>query len=149
MKENLWIFISISQNYVVSGQLPKRRRDINTLGPRQNWPPFSRRHFQMHFREWKCIDLVSQKFVFKGPINNIPALVQIVAWDRPGDKPLSGPVMISLLTHICAIWPQWVNLIMVDKYYWCICAPPGLNMLILWYRITYSWVDELSRQFLV
>ena len=25
----------------------------------------------------------------KGPINNIPALVQIMAWPRPGDKPLS------------------------------------------------------------
>ena len=43
----------------------------------------------------------SLKFVAKGPINNIPALVQIVAWRRPGDKPLSDPVMVSLLTHIC------------------------------------------------
>ena len=24
----------------------------------------------------------------KGPINNIPALIQIMAWRRPGDKPL-------------------------------------------------------------
>ena len=31
------------------------------------------------------------KFVPKGPINNIPALVQIMAWRRPGDKPLSEP----------------------------------------------------------
>ena len=23
----------------------------------------------------------------KGPINNIPALVEIMAWRRPGDKP--------------------------------------------------------------
>ena len=29
--------------------------------------------------------------------NDIPALVQIVAWRRPGDKPLSGP-MIALFT---------------------------------------------------
>ena len=43
----------------------------------------------------------SLKFVAKGPINNIPALVQIMAWRRPGDKPLSEPVMVSLLTHIC------------------------------------------------
>ena len=28
------------------------------------------------------------KFVPKGPINTIPALVQIMAWRRPGDKPL-------------------------------------------------------------
>ena len=32
-------------------------------------------------------------FVPKGPIKNIPALVQIMAWRRPGDKPLSEPMM--------------------------------------------------------
>ena len=26
------------------------------------------------------------------PINNIPAMVQIMAWRRPGDKPLSEPM---------------------------------------------------------
>ena len=36
----------------------------------------------------------------KGPINNIPTLVQIMAWRQPGDKPLSEPMMASLLTHI-------------------------------------------------
>ena len=30
---------------------------------------------------------ISLKFVPKGPINNIPALVQIMAWRLPGDKP--------------------------------------------------------------
>ena len=44
----------------------------------------------------------SLKFVPKGPINNIPALVQIMAWRRPGAKPLSEPVTVSLLTHIYA-----------------------------------------------
>ena len=48
-------------------------------------------------------------FVSKGPINNIPALVQIMAWRRPGDKPLSEPVMLSLLKHICVTRPPWVN----------------------------------------
>ena len=46
---------------------------------------------------------ISLKFVPKGPINNIPALVQIMAWHRPGDKPLSEPMMVKLLTHICAL----------------------------------------------
>ena len=36
---------------------------------------------------------ISLKFVRKGPINNMPALVQIMAWRRPGDKPLSDPMM--------------------------------------------------------
>ena len=33
------------------------------------------------------------KFVPNGPISNIPVLVQIMAWRRPGDKPLSEPIM--------------------------------------------------------
>ena len=51
----------------------------------------------------------SLKFVPSDPINNIPALVQIMAWRRPGDKPLSEPMMVSLLTNICATRPQWVK----------------------------------------
>ena len=67
---------------------------------------------------FKCIFLnenvwipikISLKFVSKGPINNIPALAQIMAWRRPGDKPLSEPMMVSLTTHICVTRPQWVN----------------------------------------
>ena len=38
---------------------------------------------------------ISLKFVPKGPIKNIPALVQIMAWRRPGDKPLSEAMTIS------------------------------------------------------
>ena len=44
--------------------------------------------------------LVSLNYVPKGPINNIPALVQIMAWRRLGNKPLSEPVMVSLQMHI-------------------------------------------------
>ena len=52
---------------------------------------------------------ISLKFVPKGLINNIPALVQIMAWRRPGDKPLSEAMMVRLLTHICVARPQWVK----------------------------------------
>ena len=45
----------------------------------------------------------------KGPINNIPALAQMMAWRQPGDKPLSKLMMVSLMTHICVTRPQWVN----------------------------------------
>ena len=44
---------------------------------------------------------ISLKFVPGGPINNIPALDQLMAWYRPGDKPLSEPMSISWLTRIC------------------------------------------------
>ena len=40
---------------------------------------------------------------------NIPALVQIMAWRWPGDKPLSEPMMVWLPMHICVTQPQWVN----------------------------------------
>ena len=52
---------------------------------------------------------ISLKFIPKGPINNIPALVQIMAWRRPGAKPLSEPMLPTLLTHIYVTRPQWVK----------------------------------------
>ena len=57
---------------------------------------------------WMSIK-ISLKFVPKGQMNNIPALVQIMASYRPGDKPLSEPMMASLVTHICVTRPQWVK----------------------------------------
>ena len=33
-------------------------------------------------------------FLPKGPINNIPALVQIMAWCRPGNEPSSEPISV-------------------------------------------------------
>ena len=74
----------------------------------------------IHFADdmFKCIFLnenvwipieISLTFVPKGSINNNPALFQIMAWRRPGDKPLSEPMMVSSLTHICVTRPQWVK----------------------------------------
>ena len=60
------------------------------------------RHFEDDI--FKCIfwnenmwilNNVSLKFIRKGPINNIPALVQIMAWRRSGDKPISELVVVS------------------------------------------------------
>ena len=64
------------------------------------WPPFSRRQFQMDFfneNVWISIK-ISLNFVPRVTINNIPSLVQIIALCLPGDKPLSEPMMVSLLT---------------------------------------------------
>ena len=49
------------------------------------------------------------KFVPKGPINNVPALVQIMAWRRPGDKTLCEQILVSLQTHIWVTQSQWVQ----------------------------------------
>ena len=50
--------------------------------------------------EWILIK-ISLKFVPEGPIScsNIPALVEKMAWCRPGDKPSSEPMVVSLLTY--------------------------------------------------
>ena len=82
---------------------------VNTLRPRQNGRHFAEDTFNRVFvNENVRISIeFSLMFVPKGPINNIQALVQIMAWRRPGAKPLSEPVMVSLLTHICVTRPQW------------------------------------------
>ena len=84
---------------------------VNTLRPRQNGHHFADDTFIRIFlyENVRILIKISLKFVPKGPINNIPALVQVMAWRRSGDKPLSEPMMVSLLTHICVTRPQWVN----------------------------------------
>ena len=84
---------------------------INTLRPRQNGSHFADDIFKCIFLNgnvWISTD-ISLKFVPRGPIDNIPALVHIMAWRRLGDKPLSEPMMVSLVTHICITRPQWVK----------------------------------------
>ena len=84
---------------------------LNTLRPGQNGLHFADDIFKRIFlNENVRISLtISLRFISKGPINNIPALVQIMAWCRPGDKPLSEPIMVRLPMHICVTMPQWVN----------------------------------------
>ena len=57
-------------------------RRVNTLWPRQNGHHFA---------------------------DDIPALVQVMAWCCPGNKPLSEAIMISFPMHICVTGPQWVK----------------------------------------
>ena len=67
---------------------------FNSLRPRQN---------DHHIPDiFKCISLnenvsllinIWLKFIPKGPINTVPALVQVMAWRRIGDKPLSEPML--------------------------------------------------------
>ena len=84
---------------------------FNTLRPRQNGRCFTDDTFRCIFlnENVRIVIKISLKFVPKGPINNIPALFQIMACCRSGDKPLSEPMRDSLLTHICVSWLQWVK----------------------------------------
>ena len=84
-------------------------QSLNTLTARQNGCHFADNIFKCIFlneNAWISIK-ISLKYVPKGPINNIPSLLQIMAWHRPGDKPLSEPMMVKLPTHICVTQPQW------------------------------------------
>ena len=89
---------------------------LNTLRQRQNG-----RHFPDDIL--KCLFLnenilmvikISLKFVPKVPINGIPALVQIMAWHRIGNKPLSEPKMTQFndayMRHPASMTPSLVVL---------------------------------------
>ena len=54
---------------------------------------------------------ISLKFVLKGPIDNNPALVEIMAWRRIGDKPLSEPMLIRFTdVHSGEMsWSAWID----------------------------------------
>ena len=84
---------------------------LNTLRPRQNGRHLADDTFNSIFvnENVRILITFSLKFVPNGSINNIPALVQIMAWCRWGDKPLSEPMMVILPTHICVTRPQWVK----------------------------------------
>ena len=84
---------------------------FSTLRSRQNGRHFADDSFKRIFMNGNVVISIriSFKFVPKGLINSIAALVQIKAWRRPGDKPLSEPMMVNLLTHICVTRPQWVK----------------------------------------
>ena len=82
--------------------------DLNTLRPRQNGRLFADDTFKRIFlnENIRISIKISLNFVPKGLINNISALVLIMAWRRPGDKPLSEPMLVRSLTHICVTRPQ-------------------------------------------
>ena len=67
---------------------------VNSSPPGQNG-----RHFDAIFKgiflnENDSVPIqISPKFVPKSPIDNKPALVQVMAWRRTGDKPLPEPMM--------------------------------------------------------
>ena len=109
----------------------------NRTGTLQNEPRQNGRHFvddtfkRIFFNENMRISIeISLQFALKGPIDNITSLVHIMAWRQSGKKPLSEPMMVRWLTHICITRPQWVNgLPPTDLFNWllldtCLCIIP-------------------------
>ena len=67
----------------------------STLRPKQDYHHFANDIFKCIFSNenvWFSLK-TSERFVPKVRINNNPALVQIMAWRRPGNKPLSETMM--------------------------------------------------------
>ena len=100
-----------------------REQIVNTLKPRQNCSHFTDDIFTcIFFDENACVSLkISLEFAHKVRINNIPTLVQIMAWRRPGHMPLSELMMVSLMTHIGVTRPQWV--LNIVEWYFSIWLP--------------------------
>ena len=84
---------------------------IYTLRPRLNGRRFADDQFKCIFlnENARIAIKIPLKFVSKGPINNIPSLINIMDWHRPGDKPSSEIIMVRLPMHIYITGPQWVK----------------------------------------
>ena len=96
-------------NIILPDDISHNTLNINTLGLRQNFCHVAHNIFKCIFVNeniWIWLE-VSLKFVLKVQINNIPALVQIMAWCWPGAKPSSETMMVSLMLHIYVSRPQW------------------------------------------
>ena len=81
------------------------------MKPRQDGCHFTDDIFKCIFFNENVWDLltISLKLVPEVEINNIPVLVQIMAWRLRGDKPSTEPLMVRLLPHICITRPQSVK----------------------------------------
>ena len=83
---------------------------LNTLRPKRDGRHFPGAIFKCIFLSeniWISIK-ISLILVPKGPNSNlIFQLIEMMAWSRSGDRLLSEPMMVSLLTHICVSRPQW------------------------------------------
>ena len=110
---------------------------FNTLRSSQNGQHLADDIFKSIFlNENVWISLtISLKFVPKVRINNNPSLVQIMAWRWPGDKPLSEPMMVSLLKDISMTWPQRVNTLKPEKNVQMTISSVMVLCLITWTNV--------------
>ena len=103
-----WAFFTLTFYDAVRGL---HNQDPLTHWGREKWTPFRRRHFQMHFLEWKCINFYynftqvcsqwsNEQYSSTGSDNGFaPSRRQAIIWTND----------VGLLTHICLTRPQWVN----------------------------------------
>ena len=128
---------------------------LNILSLRQNGHHFQDDIFKCIIVNGNvCIAIV--KFVPKGPINNKPSLIEIMAWCRAGDKPSSEPTMARC---ICVTWPwslklekKWLKCPRWQKVWYGIHNKWNVTYLFTWFQMTisntFSWKKCLIFSFL-
>ena len=117
---------------------------LNSSPPGQDGRHFADDNFRCIFVNWL-------KFVPNGTINYNPALVQIMAGHRIGNKPLSEPMLTDSLTHICDTRGRWFNV--AD---WWVKPSYSLISILLWllpskwivHHWRGRWVNETEWWFL-
>ena len=116
-------------------------RNVNTLRPRQNG-----RHFPDDIFKWTFLNenisisiKISLNFVPKGSINNIPALVQIIAWTRRQ--------VIIWTNDALVYWRIYASLVLneLKHHAWvciqiCACRWLGTNRCDWICRGSYNWI---------
>ena len=102
---------NLFRTWVPRKSIPRPARFYQPMRPGRNGRHSADDLFQYIFlNEYIRISIkISLKFVSKPPINNIPSMIQIQAWHRPGDKPFYEPMMVRLPTHMCVIRPRSVK----------------------------------------
>ena len=128
-------------------------RQFNTLRPNSC----------LHFADniFKCIFLnentwisikISLKFVSKALINNTPTFVQIMAWRRPGDKPLSEQ-MLARFTDIYAslglnekrCWSEYQGILAFLCAHCCITVLlEAISITVLWFDTSVEKITQLK-----
>ena len=117
---------------------------FNTLRPRQNGRHFADDTFNRIFVNENARIAIefSLKFVPKGPMNNILALVQTMAWRRPGDKSLSEPMVTQFNDAI----QTWI-LLFKDHPWICLVSPPSVHIYTLIIFCLDTWIISTQMKF--
>ena len=110
----VWLLSNLTVTSILSLKGTNEYRQphsLNSSPPGQNDRHLSDDIFKCIFMNKKfcSLILISLKFVPKHPIDNIPALVEIMAWCQIGDKPLSEPMLTQFTDTYAALGGDELN----------------------------------------
>ena len=95
LSNRFWTYLSGLLHRHFGGRCDCRQKtQENMIDKMMPFPDHIFRWTSFHEIVWISIT-IALKFVPKGPIRNIPALVQIIAWHQSDDKPLPEQMIVS------------------------------------------------------